>query len=123
MARARLHAQLLALAQIRAKPLFAGISRVEPAVPLKGAEVLRAQAARIAGIVGRRVVGTLISLVVVIGPGPGSVGLIGDNRPQDADAEPDAEAAAKAAAAELNRGHDRGGRRTQGHGGAAGGGC
>src|SRR5262245_767143 len=105
---------------MRAKPLFAGISRVKPGVPLEGAEVLRAQAARIAGSLGRRVTGTIVSVLVVIDTGAGSVGLIGDDRPQDADAEPEAETPAKAATAELNWGHDRRGRRAQGHSGAAG---
>ena len=77
--------------------------------------MLRAQAARIAGIFGRRVIGTIVSGVVVIDTGidtgAGSVGRMGDDRPQDADAEP--EAPGKAATAELNWSHDCRGRRAQ----------
>src|SRR5215510_6161707 len=82
---------VLALAQIRAKSLFAGMGRVKAAVPLEGAEVLSAQAARIAAILGRRVG------IIILGVSRArAIGLMGNDGAQDADPKPHTQAAAEA---------------------------
>src|SRR5262245_32721536 len=87
---------VLALAQIRANSFFPGMGRVEAAVPLEGAEVLSAQAARITAILGgcagRRRIGILTLFVGRVR----AIGLTGNDRAQDADTKPHTQATAKA---------------------------
>src|SRR5262245_1320514 len=83
--------RVLALAQIRAKSLFAGMGRVKAAVPLEGAQMLSAQAARIAAILGRRV-----GIIILCVSRARAVGLMGNDGAQDADPKPHTQAAAEA---------------------------
>src|SRR5262245_35102908 len=88
---------VLALAQIRANSFFAGMRRVKAAVPLEGAEVLGAEAARITPRLGR----SAGAILRVARARP--IGLTGNDRAQDADPEPQAQTAAEAiVTAELN---------------------
>src|SRR4029453_19462482 len=90
---ARTH--FIALAQVGADPFLAGIGRIEPRIPLEGAEALRTQVARITGKVGGLLVGAIVGIIVIVVPGARAVSLIGDDRAQNADPEPDAEPTAK----------------------------
>jgi hypothetical protein len=120
---------MLALAQIRAKSLFAGMGRVKAGVPLERAEVLSAPGARITGIRSGRAWGPSVDIISLDVAWisldvawPRAIGLIDYDRPQDAETEAHAQATAEAVVvAELNR--INGGPRRRGSGAAGGRGC
>jgi hypothetical protein len=106
MARPAPHTQLARASADTGKLAFRQNRPCKASVPREGAKVLSTQVAWVTGIVGRLVIGAIVGVVVVVGARARSVGFIGDDGAQHADAEPQPEATSKASLpAELNLAH------------------